>query len=42
MNETIQQIKEQVLNLARQPTILAFEETDDNSEEEEDFVDVTP
>ncbi|WMV29971.1 hypothetical protein MTR67_023356 [Solanum verrucosum] len=42
MSATVQQIKEQVLNLACRPTTSAPEDTDDNSEEEDDFVDVTP
>ncbi|WMV37879.1 hypothetical protein MTR67_031264 [Solanum verrucosum] len=36
------QIKEQVLNLARRPTTSAPEDTDDDSDEKDDFVDVTP
>ncbi|WMV19763.1 hypothetical protein MTR67_013148, partial [Solanum verrucosum] len=44
MSATVQEIKEQVLNLARRPTTSSpAEDTDDNSEEDgEDFVDVTP
>ncbi|WMV33647.1 hypothetical protein MTR67_027032 [Solanum verrucosum] len=44
ISETVQQIKEQVMNLTRRPTTSAPEDTDDDSEEEEeeDFVDVTP
>ncbi|WMV51144.1 hypothetical protein MTR67_044529 [Solanum verrucosum] len=44
MSATVQQIKEQVLNLARRPTTpSAPEDTDDDSEEEDDdFVDRTP
>ncbi|WMV42435.1 hypothetical protein MTR67_035820 [Solanum verrucosum] len=43
MSATVQQIKEQVLNLAHQPTTSAPEDTnDDSEEEEEDFVDATP
>ncbi|WMV50044.1 hypothetical protein MTR67_043429 [Solanum verrucosum] len=43
MSATVQQIKEQVLNLAHRPTTSSLEDTDDNSEEEEDdFVDATP
>ncbi|WMV51032.1 hypothetical protein MTR67_044417 [Solanum verrucosum] len=43
MSATIQQIKEQVLNLARRPTTpFAPEDTDDDdNEEEDDFVDCT-
>ncbi|KAG5616605.1 hypothetical protein H5410_016429 [Solanum commersonii] len=43
MSATAQQIKEQVLNLARQPTASSpAEDINDDSEEEEDFVDRTP
>ncbi|KAG5609808.1 hypothetical protein H5410_021089 [Solanum commersonii] len=43
MSATVQQIKEQVLNLARRPTTsVAPKDTNDDSEEEEDFVDCTP
>ncbi|WMV59300.1 hypothetical protein MTR67_052685 [Solanum verrucosum] len=44
MSATVQQIKEQVLNLARRPTTSSAPEDndDDSDEEEEDFVDRTP
>ncbi|KAG5575997.1 hypothetical protein H5410_056131 [Solanum commersonii] len=43
MSATVQQIKEQVRNLAYQPTTYsALEDTDDDSEEEDDFLDGTP
>ncbi|WMV41525.1 hypothetical protein MTR67_034910 [Solanum verrucosum] len=43
MSETVQQIKEQVMNLARRPTTSAPEDADaDSEEEEDDFVDATP
>lgn len=47
MNATVQQIKQQLLNLTHQPTTSsALEDTDDDSEEEEeeeeDFVDHIP
>ncbi|KAG5575927.1 hypothetical protein H5410_056061 [Solanum commersonii] len=42
MSATVQQIKKQVLNLARQPTTSALEVTDDDSDEDDDFVDRTP
>ncbi|KAG5569836.1 hypothetical protein H5410_059602 [Solanum commersonii] len=43
MSETVQQIKEQLMNLTCRPTTLAPEDTDnDIKEEEEDFVDATP
>ncbi|WMV14652.1 hypothetical protein MTR67_008037, partial [Solanum verrucosum] len=41
MRETVQQIKEQVMNLARQPTTSAPDDTDDESDED-DYVDLTP
>ncbi|KAG5586548.1 hypothetical protein H5410_046982 [Solanum commersonii] len=41
MSETIQQIKEQVMNLARRPTTSAPDDTDDKSDED-DYVDLTP
>ncbi|WMV37314.1 hypothetical protein MTR67_030699, partial [Solanum verrucosum] len=41
MSETIQQIKEQVMNLARRPTTSAPDDTDDESDEN-DYVDLTP
>ncbi|WMV29773.1 hypothetical protein MTR67_023158 [Solanum verrucosum] len=41
MSETIQQIKELVMNLARQPTTSAPDDTDDESDED-DYVDPTP
>ncbi|WMV45288.1 hypothetical protein MTR67_038673 [Solanum verrucosum] len=41
MSETVHQIKEQVMNLARQPTISAPDDTDDESDED-DYVDPTP
>ncbi|KAG5582773.1 hypothetical protein H5410_053400 [Solanum commersonii] len=33
MSETVQQIKEQVMNLARRPTISASNDTNDDSDE---------
>uniref|UniRef100_M1DET7 Uncharacterized protein n=1 Tax=Solanum tuberosum TaxID=4113 RepID=M1DET7_SOLTU len=43
MSVTIQEIKEQVLNLARRPTTSSLaEDTDDGSDEDGDFVDRTP
>ncbi|KAG5620957.1 hypothetical protein H5410_006175 [Solanum commersonii] len=41
MSETIQEIKEQVMNLARRPTTSASDDTDDESDED-DYVDLTP
>ncbi|KAG5620881.1 hypothetical protein H5410_006099 [Solanum commersonii] len=41
MSETVQQIKEQVMNLTRRPTTLAPDDTDDESYED-DYVDLTP
>ncbi|WMV55506.1 hypothetical protein MTR67_048891 [Solanum verrucosum] len=41
MSETIQQIKEQVMNLARRPTTSAPDDTDDESDKD-DYVDLTP
>ncbi|WMV41823.1 hypothetical protein MTR67_035208 [Solanum verrucosum] len=41
MSETVQQIKEQVMNLARRPTTSAPDDTDDKSDED-DYVDLTP
>ncbi|WMV58387.1 hypothetical protein MTR67_051772 [Solanum verrucosum] len=41
MSETIQQIKEQVMNLARRPTASAPDETDDENDED-DYVEPTP
>ncbi|KAG5579485.1 hypothetical protein H5410_050112 [Solanum commersonii] len=41
MSETVQQIKEQVMNLTRRPTTLAPDDTDDESGED-DYVDLTP
>ncbi|KAG5626877.1 hypothetical protein H5410_012095 [Solanum commersonii] len=41
MSETVQQIKEQVINLTRRPTTSAPDDTDDESDEE-DYVDLTP
>ncbi|WMV58698.1 hypothetical protein MTR67_052083 [Solanum verrucosum] len=41
MSETVQQIKEQVMNLARRPTTLAPDDTDDESDED-DYVNLTP
>ncbi|WMV07393.1 hypothetical protein MTR67_000778 [Solanum verrucosum] len=42
MTETIQQIKEQVMNLAHRPTTSAPEDTDDDSDDEDDYVVPTP
>ncbi|WMV50970.1 hypothetical protein MTR67_044355 [Solanum verrucosum] len=44
MSETVQQIKEQVMNLARRPTTSAPDDTDDTDDEsdEDDYVDLTP
>ncbi|KAG5595235.1 hypothetical protein H5410_036467 [Solanum commersonii] len=39
MSETVQQIKEQVMNLARRPTTSAPDDTDDESDED-DYVDL--
>ncbi|WMV38336.1 hypothetical protein MTR67_031721 [Solanum verrucosum] len=41
MSETVQQIKEEVMNLARRPTTSAPDDTDDESDED-DYVDLTP
>ncbi|KAL3329515.1 hypothetical protein AABB24_004859, partial [Solanum stoloniferum] len=41
MSETVQQIKEQVMNLARRPTTSAPDDTDDETDED-DYVDLTP
>ncbi|KAG5577350.1 hypothetical protein H5410_057484 [Solanum commersonii] len=41
MSETVQQIKEQVMNLARRRTTLAPDDTDDESDKD-DYVDPTP
>ncbi|KAK4726689.1 hypothetical protein R3W88_031606 [Solanum pinnatisectum] len=41
MNETVQQIKEQVINLARRPNTSTPDDTDDESDED-DYVDLTP
>ncbi|KAG5592197.1 hypothetical protein H5410_042711 [Solanum commersonii] len=41
MSETVQQIKEQVMNLARRPTTSAPDDIDDESDED-DYVDLTP
>ncbi|WMV30776.1 hypothetical protein MTR67_024161 [Solanum verrucosum] len=41
MSETVQQIKEQVMNLARRPTTSTPDDTDDESDED-DCVDLTP
>ncbi|KAG5571151.1 hypothetical protein H5410_060917 [Solanum commersonii] len=41
MSETVQQIKEQVMNLARRPTTSAPVDTDDESDDD-DYVDLTP
>uniref|UniRef100_M1DZW9 Uncharacterized protein n=1 Tax=Solanum tuberosum TaxID=4113 RepID=M1DZW9_SOLTU len=41
MSETVQQIKEQVMNLARRPTISAPNDTDDESDDD-DYVEPTP
>ncbi|KAG5610429.1 hypothetical protein H5410_021710 [Solanum commersonii] len=40
-SETVQQIKEQVMNLARRPTTSALDDTDDESDED-DYVNLTP
>ncbi|KAH0655542.1 hypothetical protein KY285_030424 [Solanum tuberosum] len=40
MSETVQQIKEQVMNRARRPTTSALKDTDDS--DEDDYVDPTP
>ncbi|WMV51615.1 hypothetical protein MTR67_045000 [Solanum verrucosum] len=42
MSETVQQIKEQVINVARRPTTSAPKDTDDDSDDEDDYVDPTP
>ncbi|WMV58435.1 hypothetical protein MTR67_051820, partial [Solanum verrucosum] len=41
MSETVQQIKEQVMNLARRPTTSAPDDTD-NESDEDDYVEPTP
>ncbi|WMV33914.1 hypothetical protein MTR67_027299 [Solanum verrucosum] len=41
MSETVQQIKQQVMNLACRPTTSAPDDTDDESDED-DYVDLTP
>ncbi|KAG5610887.1 hypothetical protein H5410_022168 [Solanum commersonii] len=41
MSETVQQIKEQVMNLAHQPTTSAPDDTDDESDDD-DYVEPTP
>ncbi|WMV50147.1 hypothetical protein MTR67_043532 [Solanum verrucosum] len=41
MRETVQQIKEQVMNLTHQPATSALDDTDDESDED-DYVDLTP
>ncbi|WMV13929.1 hypothetical protein MTR67_007314 [Solanum verrucosum] len=41
MSETVQQIKEQVMNLARRPTTSAPDDIDDESDED-DYVNLTP
>ncbi|KAG5581388.1 hypothetical protein H5410_052015 [Solanum commersonii] len=41
MSETVQQIKEQVMNIARRPTTSAPDDTDDEGDED-DYVDLTP
>ncbi|WMV57790.1 hypothetical protein MTR67_051175, partial [Solanum verrucosum] len=41
MSETVQQIKEQVMNLACRPTTSAPDDTD-NKSDEDDYVDLTP
>ncbi|KAG5581392.1 hypothetical protein H5410_052019 [Solanum commersonii] len=41
MSETVQQIKEQVVNLAHRPTTSASDDTYDESDED-DYVDLTP
>ncbi|KAG5572935.1 hypothetical protein H5410_062701 [Solanum commersonii] len=41
MSETVQQIKEQVMNLARRPITSTPDDTDDESDED-DYVDLTP
>ncbi|WMV55234.1 hypothetical protein MTR67_048619 [Solanum verrucosum] len=41
MSEIVQQIKEQVINLARRPTTSAPDDTDDESDKD-DYIDLTP
>uniref|UniRef100_M1DWM8 Uncharacterized protein n=1 Tax=Solanum tuberosum TaxID=4113 RepID=M1DWM8_SOLTU len=41
MSETVQQIKEQVMNLARRPTTLAPDDSDGESDDD-DYVEPTP
>ncbi|KAG5605026.1 hypothetical protein H5410_026518 [Solanum commersonii] len=41
MSETVQQIKEQVMNLSRPPTTSATDDTD-NESDEDDYVEPTP
>ncbi|KAG5626200.1 hypothetical protein H5410_011418 [Solanum commersonii] len=42
MSATVQQIKEQVLNLACRPTTSVPEDTDNSEDEEDDYVDRIP
>ncbi|KAG5570751.1 hypothetical protein H5410_060517 [Solanum commersonii] len=41
MSETVQQLKEQVMNLARRPTASALDDIDDESDDD-DYVEPTP
>ncbi|WMV46553.1 hypothetical protein MTR67_039938 [Solanum verrucosum] len=41
MSETVQQIKEQVMNFARRPTTSTPDDTDDESDDD-DYVEPTP
>ncbi|KAG5571960.1 hypothetical protein H5410_061726 [Solanum commersonii] len=38
MSETVQQIKEQVMNLTHRPTSSAPEDTDNDSDDEDDYI----
>ncbi|WMV09741.1 hypothetical protein MTR67_003126 [Solanum verrucosum] len=42
MNDTIQQIKEQVTNLTRRPTTSTPDDIDDDSDDKDDYVDPLP
>ncbi|WMV18948.1 hypothetical protein MTR67_012333 [Solanum verrucosum] len=42
MSKTVQQIKEQVMNLARRPTTSAPDDTNNDSDDEDDYIDPSP
>ncbi|WMV46871.1 hypothetical protein MTR67_040256 [Solanum verrucosum] len=42
MSETVQQIKEQMMNLARRPTTSAPDDTNDERDDDDDYVEPTP